>query len=81
MEKNVRKSRNEVREKESEIAKLKETKEQSAKTIEELKEVIKQNESNANNLQKQITGISLDLFNNSDLCSPSIRQSVFPRQD
>lgn len=56
MEKNIRKSRGEVREKELEIGKLKEKCDQHLKTIEELREVIRQHETNSNSLQKQNTG-------------------------
>ena len=56
MEKNIRKSRGEIREKEIEIGKLKEKCDQHLKTIEELREVIRQHEANSTSLQKQNTG-------------------------
>lgn len=56
MEKNVRKSRQEVREKDSEIAKLKDVRDQYVKTIEEMQDVIRQHEANAISSQKQMTG-------------------------
>ena len=56
MEKNTRKSRQEVREKIVEINKLKETKEQYVKTIEEMQDVIRANENNSNSTQKHMSG-------------------------
>ncbi|CAE7668679.1 LAMB1, partial [Symbiodinium microadriaticum] len=55
MEKNVRNSRKEVREKEAEIAKLKEVRDQYVKTIEEMQDVIRQNEAAAVSSQKQMS--------------------------
>jgi predicted nucleic acid-binding Zn-ribbon protein len=56
MEKNVRKSRLEVKEKDAEIKKLKETKEEYVKTIEEMQEVIRANENNSNSTKKNMSG-------------------------
>jgi hypothetical protein len=56
MEKNVRKSRQEVREKDTEIAKLKDVKDQYVKTIEEMQDVIRQHEAAAASSQKQMSG-------------------------
>jgi predicted RNase H-like nuclease (RuvC/YqgF family) len=58
MEKTIRKYRLEVREKDAEVVKLKESKDQYLSTIDELQDKIRQHETNANNLQKQITGWS-----------------------
>lgn len=50
MEKNIRKNRNEMKEKEAEIAKLKESKDQLVKAIEQTQDVLKKQETdNANN--------------------------------
>jgi cell division protein FtsB len=56
MEKNMKKIRQEMREKDAEIAKLKETRDQLTATIEELKEGNRQHDVATNNLQKQISG-------------------------
>lgn len=58
----MKKLRQESREKDGEITKLKEARDQMLATIEELKEVIRQNETNSNNLQKQISGTFFHSF-------------------
>ena len=55
MEKNVRKSKGEVREKEQEIAQLKTAKDQLSKTIDELQEAIKKRESDSSNVAKNLS--------------------------
>ena len=52
----MRSSRKEVREKETEIAKLKEVRDQYVKTIEEMQDVIRQHEATAASGQKQLSG-------------------------
>lgn len=55
----MKKLRQEYREKDGEVTKLKENRDHLSSTIEELREVIRQNEINSNNLQKQISGYLL----------------------
>lgn len=57
MEKLIRKSKGELREKEAEIAKLKDGREQLVKTIEEMQEIIKQHDSNSTNTSKSISAM------------------------
>lgn len=56
MEKNVRKSRQEVRERDNEITKLKDVRDQYVKTIEEMQDVIRQHEAASASGQKQMSG-------------------------
>jgi uncharacterized coiled-coil DUF342 family protein len=56
MEKNMKKIRQEMREKDAEIVKLKENRDQLTATIDELREGNRQHDLATNNLQKQISG-------------------------
>ena len=87
----MKKIRQESREKEAEIGKLKESRDQLTVTIEELRETSRQQETTVSQLQKQISGgIILFFFFFFDLlpsffshggCSSSICESVLSRQD
>lgn len=57
MEKMVRKSKNELREKEAEVAKLKEGREHLVKTIEEMQEIIRRHDSDSTTTSKSITAM------------------------
>ena len=57
MEKNVRKCKQELREKENEVTKLKENREQLIKTIEQTQEVLKKNELEALNTSKTLSAM------------------------
>lgn len=57
MEKNVRKSKQDVREKENEILKLKESKDQLIKTIEQTQEALRKNELEALNTSKTLSAM------------------------
>jgi chromosome segregation ATPase len=62
MEQNVRKSRKEVKDKDAEIIKLKATRDQYVKTIEEMHDVIRANENNSNSTQKHMSGIPFNFL-------------------
>jgi uncharacterized protein (UPF0305 family) len=58
MEKAVRAAKKESKDKDAEIAKLKESKDQLVKAIEEMQEIMKKNESEANTASKSLTAMA-----------------------
>jgi chromosome segregation ATPase len=93
MEKNMKKIRQEMREKDAEIVKLKENRDQLTATIDELREGNRQHDLATNNLQKQISGTHSSFNHLSFLSSylptyprlhsssSPIRESILTRQD